>query len=1059
VHLIESASLVRHYPEPLAYVVRLERDERIRFHVLAGVQGALRDHASEGLEEKAARQLYDRLVLRRLREGFCPAAESEFAPPVDLPEPSEKLRAYRQALLKRLHPDVWRTLTPVQRSRLVWRVGAQRALAAGALLPLLGSGDAMLDYCLCWALGRGGDRQALPALRQWRQQGGNEMVRRMATLAWLELSDDFDREKHANTLIGDWPALLREAWASGALDQVEAALAQPDAWQRISQEEWLEQLDQVAQAPTQKKLARALLKRHIAEAPLKYGAYRLIRRLYKAAEFRGDAEIYGLLHERFEATPPTRHASPDYVYIGNQSLRFREAVKSHPEALDFAYTSLGRAYLLRRAWRNLRRLGRVENPEFIALALGVLVAFQDEHADPEYAESEHAEPEHTESPRTDARSRWDFRQGRQTENQIYYDPYSRWIVYHALLHAHNARQTASARTGSRRWDSPDLWPETADTLESPREEAFPALWDQQPEALLWLLQHARCSGVARFAARALLANPAFCANVSSESLSVLLQSPIPDVAQFAFDCLRKRLETVRDAAQEGVWLLALISTPLEAAHRFVLDRVSAEPARYATDAKLIAAMLCAPNDGIRKIARLLCESAKNRWDTPKNVLEQALDWLEDCEAWSGPLAEIADNVRWSLQHSFPSAAADAPYERLLALLRHACPPIVRLGVDWLALHRNATQGLPPETLRALLESNDPELCAAGVRLFSALPDHVQIAQPALFIAFCLSAHADVRRAIMAALEQLTRKRPVGIGAFAQQICDALRDTLFRRESAEGLHDDILRCLEGALRAYACKTDIDTHRRLCVAQSKGAQCFGAWLLGERRPLDFKVADWAMFARAATQAIRQWAYNSYRAHPTRVEDDMEAGLRIFDSRWEDAQAFAQDFFRTHGRWTPALLVSLCDHSKAEVQGYGRELMTRHADMRDVVDYLLKLSQHPSAAIQWMVSDWLEAGVGEDIQRLRQLRPYFLSVLSQVNRARKAKTRVLDFLRRQAEKSEAAAATVAELFARQVASVAIADKAAYLEGLREIHARFPQLPSPLVVEPLRQHSVSRP
>ncbi|MDR2032640.1 MAG: HEAT repeat domain-containing protein [Azoarcus sp.] len=420
-------------------------------------------------------------------------------------DPGAALLAYKRAsmLLKRLHPDTWHALLPPRRGRLVWQLGEQRVIqAVPLLLPLLGSGDALLDYCLCWALGRCGDPQAIPALTRLRQQGCNEAVRHMAALAQIELSGDAARQAHAEALVGDWPALLREAWASADAVRIGQALAQPDALRRISREEWLEELDQIAQAPAYRALARPLLMRQVAGLPLEYSAWRTVRRLYKAAEFRCDAEIYGLLHERFEVTPAAK--------------RPRAA-----EASGIAYTARSRNYLRRRTWRTLRRMALAQNDEFIPLALGVLSAFRDTHASEPY---------------TGFGQYWDDSQGQAATGWVHYGPYSCWMLYHRLIHGNGARWQHPLRFTDR-WSYPGTEAENADTLDSPREETFPALWDRHPQALFWLLQRAQCAGVARFAARALLANRAFCATLSSGQLAALQESRIPDVAEFASRCL------------------------------------------------------------------------------------------------------------------------------------------------------------------------------------------------------------------------------------------------------------------------------------------------------------------------------------------------------------------------------------------------------------------------------------------------------------------------------------------------------------------------------------------
>ena len=126
----------------------------------------------------------------------------------------------------------------------------------------------------------------------------------------------------------------------------------------------------------------------------------------------------------------------------------------------------------------------------------------------------------------------------------------------------------------------------------------------------------------------------------------------------------------------------------------------------------------------------------------------------------------------------------------------------------------------------------------------------------------------------------------------------------------------------------------------------------------------------------------------------------------------------------------------------------MITTYFDVANVTEFLLKLSQHPSPAIQLFVSSWLESASAGDADKLRQLEPYFTNILSQVHRGRVVKTRVQAFLSQQAVLSEEIGAFVARLYARQVVTVAVGDKARYIEGLRAIRARFPNLGEVLVI-----------
>jgi hypothetical protein len=79
---------------------------------------------------------------------------------------------------------------------------------------------------------------------------------------------------------------------------------------------------------------------------------------------------------------------------------------------------------------------------------------------------------------------------------------------------------------------------------------------------------------------------------------------------------------------------------------------------------------------------------------------------------------------------------------------------------------------------------------------------------------------------------------------------------------------------------------------------------------------------------------------------------------------------------------------------------------------------------------------------------MKPYFISVLSRVNRARVAKDRVLEFLIAEAEKSEQSAGVVADVLTRQSVTIAIGDRAAAIEAMLRIRRAYPQIKLPINV-----------
>ena len=181
-------------------------------------------------------------------------------------------------------------------------------------------------------------------------------------------------------------------------------------------------------------------------------------------------------------------------------------------------------------------------------------------------------------------------------------------------------------------------------------------------------------------------------------------------------------------------------------------------------------------------------------------------------------------------------------------------------------------------------------------------------------------------------------------------------------------------------------------------------------------------------------------------------MIQAVQLLDTKWDDARTFYFQAFREHftdADLTPAALVAICDSVRADVQSFGRELMTKYFAEADGQEYLLKLSEHPAADLQLFATNYLERYAANNVERLRTLQPYFVSVLSRVNRARVAKARVLKFLATEASRNNEAAKIVAEILTRQSVTMAIGDKAKTIETMLSIHQQFPTIDVPLQLQ----------
>ncbi|QNK66630.1 HEAT repeat domain-containing protein [Variovorax sp. PAMC26660] len=980
---------------------------------------------------EAADAAFEQAVAAQIAQSYV--IEGSVLADAPIPAVSASAHPGDAVLLASIHPDAWRVLPPVRQSRVVWRIGERRlADAVPRLIEYIETGEPLLDYCIAWAIGRCGDGGAFEAMRELSQRARTPMVERAARWAALNLWPEEQRATETARIVDDWPASLRRAWAGlqaapaeQALPLVQQLLADPAHWNGLKYDNWIEQLFELSllEGSTANGPARTAVLEISRTLPLAARSFRAWRRLYKSAEFAGDYTLLGLLHQRLETQRAAFRSGGRWALANGRYVEIAKEIVRPDSRL--AYSHRTRDYLRRRTWRNLRRLaltGAADEPDWLKLAMGVLLAADDADAG---------------TPGQQRESRWT-----DEPRSWYTGPYSRWLMLMQLLHRHDDEWEAQ-RDGLQ-WRRSTPLPEQR----TRRTEAWPERWDRHPQALLQLMQQGRCAAVHAFAALALQDNKPFCEALETPTVWHLLASPWTDTARFALAIARQRIAAGTPALP---WLPALLGSPLAEARTYALECIAQDPGLYSQQVELLRMLLTSADAEVRRASRLLLQAAAPNLSALDALCVELLAWLSACDAEQPELGAICENLQWALQGLLRNAAAKAPLPELLALFDHASADVVATAAEWLLLHPASVQGLPLEVLTRLLQSDDARLRGAGVRLFTALPDATLVSQPELFAAFCSSPMPSVRNAVAPKLAQLLPQHP----AFGAALMPLLRDELFRAESAEGVFDFLLQWLCGPLAEHTRAGEPAVTLRLLEARSKGAQRLGSWLLPQQAPDSFDVLQTASLGLVDAATARRWAMDQLAAHPQRTLAQLDDALRIFDSRWDDAREWARTWFGAHGsatEWTPPLLVRLCDHKDAGAQRLGRELLTTHFDVTDVTTYMLQLSQHPSPGMQLFVTNWLASAASQKADVLARLEPYFLSVLSQANRGRLAKARVMQFLAAQAAHSEDIARIVARVFARQAVTGAITERAQYVAGLRSIQALFPALDNPLQTAPVR-------
>lgn len=950
-----------------------------------------------------AEKVFAELVQSKIRKGYQDIApehggEASRGPGLSTALPASG-SAREQQVLSRLARAVGSPAPDKKKrggwplERVVFRAGELRlAAAVPQLLRLLDEsgqrgGSALRSYCIAWALGQCGEgvAAAKEALARLHQNGSApEMVRRIALEGVRRLGSDEDRAALAREQMGRLPAPLREILQRGPAEDLAHALQahleqEPGPADKEDRFAALDALYLIDSEP-----ARAALLSYLHAAPFVPGAIRRLRHLYKAAEFRRDAEVFGLLGYRFEKVR-TLAARESYARLDTGEYRpLREVYSDRSLRGRYRYATLygrdTRTYLRRRTWRTLRVLGEQGDPDYVKMAVGVLLPFADADAD--------AAP----------------RPG--------YEPFAGYWAFNHVLFGRSKRirpqrnAKAFRAVGRSRTAEPAV-----------REESFPELWEQRPQGLLHLLAESRCLQVHHFAALALRDCRSFLRDLDVEALIMLLSRPYEVTQRLGLELALSWWDKQDPAAPNLDLVLALCECALQEARAAGYGFIDARRGHYLQHADFVLALVRSAQAETRAYARQLLLSAQLPGPAARALVGRIIAHLLTLRA--GPADEARDIAGLLLQ-CFAAILASIGIEVILDLLSHPLLPVQEVGL----------------------------------RLLSQQPDTVLLLRADLLHSLCCHERAEIRSAVRAAVKRLAAEHPL----FGERVTAGLIGALLKKEPHQGVHRDLLHILREDLSECAEHLPKDRVLALLWAKSQPAQELGGHLL--RQHLDWAdelpTTDIVKLASHELRAVRELSWELLRRVVPRLgasAEEMARAVRFLDARWEDSRQAAFALFRAAfggAELSPAVLISICDSVRPDVQLFGRELCARFFAEADGHEYLLKLSEHPAADLQLFVTNYLERYAADNPARLRELVPYFLSALCRVNRGRVAKSRLYDFLLREGEKSEEAARVVADIFARQSATIAVTYRARAIEGMLRLQTRYPGIAMPLICKP---------
>jgi predicted DNA-binding WGR domain protein len=1028
-----------------------------------GKQGSTLKEGSQtptALPLAGAQSAFDKLIADKIAKGYHEAG-SAGAVPTAPPSPQfvpaqfvEDSEGRDRQILARLSAALDSSVVNPQSSkwplsRVIWRAGElQLQAAAPLLLQLWEQGDHLRNYSIAGALGKCGDDRALPLLNQiYRDRQQPDHIRRISLEAIFKLSAT-QKSQLLPELVAQLPAVLQavvtDAERLGGELRKYLETARPEQFTAIGQ------CYQIGSAATQSAILALL-----PEFPLAPNYFKSIRQIFKIAEYRQDKEILALLTYRFDREPPFYRGGYSYIYFpetrpgreraiaakkwnyNSQTNRY-EAARA-PEFIQeitstdarIAYGSTTREYLRRRVWRSLQTLGELSRPEYAEIAAEILLQYSDQDA---------AQPRESTSYKYDRRT-WQ----RQEVRQTYWDAYAPYWTFNHILYGNSPRY--EPQPGTTNWRC-RTGVKPGDALPAAREEAFPALWQQQPALLLRLLCGSNCQPVHEFATKAISSCTEFCQTISLPMLQQLLAQPYEVTARLGYELARSRYQA--ESPQTDL-LLAIANCAYRPARQTAYDWLRDQLSIFLDNEAVIAGLILSPQPETQLFIRQALSTNIINESTSRGAIGRILAGLLVLTSDDAELATSATDI---LLACFAVPLRSIGLEVVLDLLRHPLEVLQTTGAQILLNNQTPASEMPVGLIDALIESPVANIRAIGVQLFGQLPDPQLLTQLDLILSFTTHPLPEMRQAIEPCLRRLAQDE-----TFLAQLLDRLIPILLAPESATGIHSFINRLLQN-MPQWMTKANPSNAWMLLGADATAAQDLAGVLLqtnGKRWATDLSTERIATLTHHEIRSVRAAGWQMLERILPRLQQSAEELLMataVLDSAWPDARQYGFELFGkklSTAVLTPAVVISICDSNRPDVRQFGRDLVGRCFQAKDGLEYLLKFSEHPTTDMQLFASQYLEDYGANNPDRLAELAPYFSRVLGQVNRARIVKDRIFNFLQAEASKNEAAARVVAGLLTRQSVSIAIGEKARSLEMLLQIHRQYPVLQVPIVVPPV--------
>jgi hypothetical protein len=996
-----------------------------------------------------------------------------------------------KAIVKRLYQSVQANAgtsrTSWKLSRVIWKAGEYKIKeAAPFIIQLFNRGDMLHQYCCTWALARSQDEASVEVLQAIYTNHASPAITRIAGAGLLSVLTGSPKEKHLTHYLNTLPEAMKAAIENKSPKELETLLQE-----RINQQQpqynWLENIYLFA---TEHKWIRPLVKQLLQQLPFKPGYFKHVRAIFKLAELLDDFEFMGLLATRIEREaemfeykiPSGETERETYIEAIEEYLNPHKELRKKNSRL--AYSQKTKWYLHRRIRRRLNMLGDTNNNDYVKLATAVLIAYN-RKADFKEAFSTHE---------------YKTVNGRYGSVETRYPQNAQAVFMHQILSSlhpqlelmsgriwrikpEQGRRSAGSQGKSNAGSSagntnsggiiqkllslfgkkkavpvanatPSEPGTPAASVPTYNENGTPYLhlWNTLPQSYIQLLIDAELEEIHEFAVGGLTTHPDYAAikeKLDKTIYKKLVLSAYTIPTEFGFTLAAEKYANLQPDAD-------LVSALLNSNHPEARDKgkqwTNMYQQAYFRESDFIKDLVFARHAEISNWGKEVIRNSQPDSDLKKAVAGKAIAEMMSMTEADADNEAIITRASDTLLELFGAELQQVPLTIIADLLQHPLPQVLLFGLKLLKAKK---QEINPDTLNksllfGLLQHPYAPVRDAGLSLLAEISDEVLLTWQDEIITSCLLPFRNTRQGLAPIITRMAQTAK----AFGEKAATALMPYLLRKETSDGLHEDVSHLLCNELSNYLQNANKETALQLLYGNYTYAQNVGVVILEKyTQPDQLTIPQVIALGGHENLTVRAWCWKFYQEQTPRIRYEKEAAVKILESKWQDTRQFAMQYFReqfTADDWSPEVLITLADSVKPDVEAFGRELITKFFDSEQGEQYLLKLSQHPGEKMQLFATNYLERFAADDVAKIQSLEFYFRSVLTRVNKSRIAKNRIYQFLLTEGRKSEAAAKAVGSILSDVSATAAIGDKAKCIDVLLQLKSLY-EVEAPLKVRPI--------